>query len=190
LVVAAGYGDASRSVELRGEALFDVVHDAERPFSVRAGGAEIHDLGTAFTVSTDPGAAVRVAVTKGRVSIGPAGAPASAGTVLAAGDRALLTGGHAEVERSAELDVDLAWTRGRLVFVETPLEEVAVELWRWYGAQLRIEDPALRSRELTASFQGESLAEVLQVVRLAAGAELEMRGDTAILRSGGRPRAR
>ena len=187
LSVAAGYGAGSRAVELRGEALFEVVHDAERPFSVRAGGAEIHDLGTIFVVSTDPGDGVRVAVTEGEVSLAPAGAPASAGTVLRPGDRALLEGGRASVEHAATLESDLAWTRGRLVFDEAPLSEVAVELWRWYGATLRVAGPALHARRLTASFEdGEPLEEVLDVIRLTVGATLEMRGDTAILRDAGR----
>jgi transmembrane sensor len=190
LVVAAGYGQAARAVELRGEAFFDVVHDASRLFSVRAGGAEIHDLGTSFVVTTDPGAGVRVVVTSGRVSLAAAGAPAGTGTVLGAGDRALLEGGHAEVERARPVDADLAWTRGRLVFEETPLPEVAVELWRWYGAQLRIADPALRERRLTASFENEPLDSVLDVIRRVVGAEIEMRGDTAVLRAARGPAGR
>ena len=191
LVVAAGYGDGSRAVELRGEALFHVVHDEARPFSVRAGGAEIRDLGTSFVVSTDPGDGVRVAVTEGRVSLAPAGAPESAGTILGPGSRALLEGGRAVVEHRAALESDLAWTDGKLVFEEAPLEEVAVELWRWYGAVLRVDDPSLRSSRLTATFDdGEPLERVLEVVRLAVGAKLEMRGDTAILRGTGRAGAR
>ena len=191
LTVAAGYGEGIRAVELRGEALFEVVHDETRPFSVRAGGAEIRDLGTTFVVNTDPGDGVRVAVTAGSVSLAPAGAPASAGTLLRPGDRALLEGGRAVVEHPAALESDLAWTRGRLVFEEAPLSEVAVELWRWYGTTLRVESPSLRGRELTASFEDDEPVErVLDVVRLAVGASLEMRGDTAILRAAGRSGAR
>ena len=42
--IAAGYGQASREVEVSG-AWFDVVHDESRPFTVHAGGATIVDIG-------------------------------------------------------------------------------------------------------------------------------------------------
>src|SRR6185436_16441939 len=67
LEVAAGYGDDSRSMELRGQALFDVVHDNQRPFTVQAGNALIQDLGTTFTIRSDDEDGVHVLVTAGSV---------------------------------------------------------------------------------------------------------------------------
>ena len=61
LSVVAGYGDGVRVVELEGVAWFDVTHDTSRPFRVRAGSAEIEDLGTRFGVTTT-GDEVRVVV--------------------------------------------------------------------------------------------------------------------------------
>ncbi|MEJ7810836.1 MAG: FecR domain-containing protein [Gemmatimonadaceae bacterium] len=50
LQTTEGYGGDRREVRLDGEALFEVRHDAARPFVVRAAGAVIRDLGTAFSV--------------------------------------------------------------------------------------------------------------------------------------------
>lgn len=183
LRVAAGYGAARREVELAGEAYFEVAPDAARPFVVRSGAATIRDLGTAFAVRQDAGGAVRVAVTEGTVELSAAAAQAGA-VVLQAGDRGVLPpdGRAAVAQRAAALDDDLAWTRGELVFVDAPLERVAAELRRWYGVELRVDDPALTGRHLTASFAGEPAPQVLRVIALALGAELQMRGDTAVLR--------
>jgi transmembrane sensor len=186
LAVAAGYGGGRRDVELAGEALFEVRHDAARPFTVRAGAAVIRDLGTRFSVQTGEGAAVRVMVSAGSVRLAPSAAPESAGVVLAKGDRGVVRpDGRALAERGAGTDEDLAWTQGRLVFRDAPLDQVAAELRRWYGIKLRVADPALAGRVLTASFKDEPPAQVLRVVALALGAEVEMRGDTAVLRPAG-----
>src|SRR5687767_10984139 len=89
LTVSAGYGDDMRAVELRGEAYCDVLHDEARPFVVRAGGANIRDLGTTFTVRATDGQAVRVAVTSGLVALSPAQS-AGDSVVLQPGDAGTL----------------------------------------------------------------------------------------------------
>jgi transmembrane sensor len=48
-----------------------------------------------------------------------------------------------------------------------------------------VADPALADRHLTASFTGERGGQVLKVIALALGAEVEMRGDTAVVRAAG-----
>ncbi len=53
---------------MRGEALFTVVHEANRPFEVVAGGERIRDLGTRFNVYAEPGRVV-VAVLEGQVDV-------------------------------------------------------------------------------------------------------------------------
>jgi transmembrane sensor len=188
LEVAAGYGGRTREVELRGEALFEVPHDEARPFTVRAGPALVRDLGTRFVVRSDGAGGVGVVVTEGAVQLRPAAAPADTGVVLLRGDRGVLPpAGRARAERAAAREDDLAWTRGRLVFRDAPVERVAADLRRWYGVELRVADPALAGRRLTASFAGEPREQVLRVVALALGAELELRGDVATLRAAEAP---
>ena len=63
-------GGGTREVELEGEAYFAVVHDAARPFAVRAHGAVATDVGTAFDVRAYPeDAGARIAVTEGAVAV-------------------------------------------------------------------------------------------------------------------------
>ena len=64
-----------------------------------------------------------------------------------------------------------------------PVSEVVNSMRKWYGIELKVSDPSLASRHLTATFAGESPERVLDVIRLALGAEIERRGDTAIVRS-------
>jgi transmembrane sensor len=184
LTYAEDYGRERREVHLRGEAMFDVRHDAARPFAVRAGGVRVRDIGTAFTVRTGPGGEVRVVVTSGSVAVRSEAQPASAETVLRRGDRATMNEGHVRAQRAAATPEDLAWTRGELVFRDAPLDQVAADVRRWYGIELRADDPAVAGRRLTASFGDEPREQVVRVIALALGAEAAVRGDTAVLRDG------
>jgi transmembrane sensor len=190
LTLAEGYGAVRREVELQGEAYFDVRHDSTRPFIVHAGAATIRDLGTAFAIHSDLGDGVRVVVTSGAVALHVLSEQSDSGVVLRAGDLAVLApDGRVTARRAAVTDDDLAWTRGRLIFSDAPVAQVSADLRRWYGIELRVADSSLARRHLTASFAGESAERVLEVIALTLGADLERRGDTALLHTA-RTRAR
>jgi transmembrane sensor len=184
LTVAAGYGDNVREVELQGEAYFDVHHDAARPFLVRAGGADIRDLGTTFTVRATGDQGVRVAVTSGSVSLAPTRAATNTAVVLQPGDAGTLASdGRTRVERGGTVEPDTAWTHGRLVFREAPVGTVRTELRRWYGIDLQV-DSSFASRHLSMTFDGESADRVLEVIALSLGAEVTRQGNTAVVKPG------
>ena len=184
VTIPADYGMASRSVEVRGDAWFDVVHDEAKPFTVNAGGATIVDVGTKFTVRSDDPAGVSVSVSEGSVSLRQVNTPAQQGVILKAGDNGILSrGGQVVARRGAVTDDDVAWVKGRLVFREAPISEIVSSMRKWYGIELKVPDQALASRHITASFAGESPDRVLEVIRLALGAEIERHGDTAVVRS-------
>lgn len=184
LAVDQGYGTSHREVGVRGEAYFDVQHGGAHPFVVRAGNATVRDVGTAFAVHSDPGDGVRVVVASGAVVLRYGGTTADSGVLLRQGDRGILQpGGRIVTERGVAIDDDLAWTRGRLVFREATLEQVRADLRRWYGIELRVDDPSLAGKHVTTTFEGEPPQRVLEVLALILGATVEQRADTAVLRA-------
>ena len=185
LAVSPSFGISSREVTIHGMAWLAVHHDAATPFTVRAGDAVIRDVGTAFTVRTGDGApdAVSVIVSEGSVELRGASASGAAPVTLAAGDRGRLSAGQVTAQRGSATDADAAWTRGRLVFRDTPLESVRADLRRWYGVDLQLADRSLAGRRLTATFDDEPIDRVLQVIALALGAQVERHDSVAVLRT-------
>jgi transmembrane sensor len=179
----AAYGSASREVEIKGDAYFDVVHDSSRPFTVYAGNATIQDVGTKFAVQANDSGDIGVSVREGAVSLAQGKSP-KPDAVLKAGDQGTIDrDGKVTARRGAATEEDMAWLNGKLVFREAPLSEVASSMRRWYGIDLQIADPALADRHITATFSGEPVERVLEVLGLALGADIERRGDTAVVRS-------
>jgi transmembrane sensor len=170
-----------RNVALQGEAYFKVSHDAARPFTVRAGDVTIRDLGTEFTVHHDPAQIVRIVVQEGAVEVTGVGASTA---TLHPGDVGIVTRtGVVQAERGAATEDDLAWTRGRLVFRNAEVGELAADLRRWYGVELRVTDSALAGRHFTGPFlEGEPRTAVVEAIAIAFGARVEWRGDTAVFR--------
>jgi transmembrane sensor len=185
--IAQAYGVTSREVDVQGDAYFEVAHNSSKPFIVHALHATVKDIGTTFSVRTDIAERVAVSVREGSVSLqgtspnpsGDRGTPRSA-TVLKPGERGVVLPDGQIIRERASPD-DMAWLRRQLIFREAPLPEVIASLHRWYGIELRVPDALLAARHLTATFAGEPPERVLEVIRLVLGADIERRGDTAIV---------
>jgi transmembrane sensor len=193
LTVPVDYGSATRSVELEGDAYFDVRHDAAKPFSVHVGNAVVEDLGTAFTIESDVRDTMTVAVMSGSVRLRAAGAAESAGTTLSAGDRGSLTAsGAVRAYRRAVLPADSSWTHGVLEFRDASMRRVSGEVRRWFGVDLRIADSSLLRIPLTTTVRGnDPVDQVLTNIALSIGARVERQGNVATLRlSSGSPISR
>jgi len=179
LVVAAGYGTDSRSVDLEGEALFRVRHDAARPFRVRAGGVIAEDLGTEFVVRhlvTTNRAPVRIAVREGIVAV-RSGDTSTARDTLRARDFAIASDTGVLVRRDQNLDAYFAWTRGQLVFDDARLSDVAAELSRWFDLDVEVADSTIANRTLNATLLTTTpIEEILQIIGSATDVKVERRG--------------
>lgn len=116
-----------------GEALFTVVHDPARPFTVTVGGATLRDVGTVFNVVRDADE-TRVAVSEGAVIYNPDAEAVQlpAGKALRAHD------GDAPIEVSAIAPDSVAgWRDGKLIYDGAPLVEVAADITRLLGVPLQ-----------------------------------------------------
>jgi transmembrane sensor len=167
-----------RDVTLTGNGYFRVAHDTSRPFVVHANGIQVRDIGTEFGVDADSGRPVRVVVREGVVAL----RNGTDSVVLNQGDVGVAPrDGRVQASRGTASADDVAWMQGRLVFRDASLEDVAEDLRRWYGVELRVTDNALLRRVFTGSFTSETADRVLEAIGLALGASVERRGDIAFV---------
>ncbi len=134
----------------RGEAFFDVQHDASKPFVVAAGPRKIAVTGTKFNVNSHE-AAVSVAVVEGHVNVGvkaDAHIPADA---LSAGDVILFPEGKPSVRQRLAPTQAAAWRSRQLFFDQSTLHEVLVEVNRYSQKRLVINDAGLTDLPLSGS---------------------------------------
>ena len=122
-----------------GEALFTIVHDGSRPFTVEAGDARIKDVGTLFNVIYSA-EGLEVAVGEGEVLFNPAREAVS----LSPGMMLREEGGRVVVARVEARSVG-AWRQAQLSYGSATLPRIAADLSRNLGVAVRV-DPRLSGR--------------------------------------------
>jgi len=144
------FASAERHVELGdGQAIFDVAHDASRPFTIEASGREVHVLGTEFDVR-NRGGEVTVSVARGRVQVRPVASSETGQAFLLSPGQRLAIGRTGVAELSAvDTQEALGWRSGRLVYRGEPLAEVVADLNREFVEQIEVTDPALARTPVT-----------------------------------------
>jgi len=137
LSVPSEFGGDMRTVTLDGEAYFDVSHMTGAPFVVRTGAVEARVLGTAFSVRRYDGDRVaHVAVVTGKIALSAVRSPSTRIT-LTSGAVGEANDSSAQLAPNADPAQYTAWTRGRLVFHQTPVSDVLISMTRWYGTPSR-----------------------------------------------------
>jgi transmembrane sensor len=182
-VVNVTYGEHFRDIHLlQGEAYFEVAKNKRKPFRVFAGKGRVQAVGTAFAVHLREDK-VAVTVTEGRVVLAgvddePVNQPGDTvldqppkfaenlGTLVAGQGAAikntLAEGSDAssrvvldelQVFQTDDIDRQLSWRRGLLVFSGEPLEQVVKEISRYTTMDIEIPEEEVRSIKVGGQFE-------------------------------------
>lgn len=156
-----------RSILLhKGRALFDVASDPRRPFSVQAGNGSIVALGTRFQVQKGA-ERVTVVLTEGLVAVSAhagEGGPEHRDRLQPGEQLTYSADSSYWVKRKVDTDAATSWTRRRLVFRGTPLEDVIDEVNRYTERKLRLAEPELETLEVSGTFAIADSATVAQAL--------------------------
>lgn len=151
----------NRTVELEGEAYFEVTRDTEHPFIVQTEEAKIQVLGTTFNVNTTmENTFFETSLVEGKVEVIPTNSTVKS--------LILLPNQKIQYNRQTRewhtLDTDLwfetAWTRGDLVFLSQPLASVFKELERFYGVSVEVKGEWPKE-SFTGGFHEDDILQVL-----------------------------
>jgi len=158
--------DRRRDVALiEGQALFRVAKDKQRPFVVQAGDAQVRAVGTEFDVYKKQAETV-VTVVEGRVETysGADGADAAA-IMLSAGEQLTVLPHRVTKPTRADTVAATAWVQKRLIFEETPLNEVAEEFNRYNRRPLTIDDAELQTLKISGVYSSTDPASLINFLR-------------------------
>lgn len=176
------FTDKERLVQVTGEAYFEVVQDAARPFKVFINNeTAVEVLGTTFNINAySDEEAIKTTLVEGSVRIS-----ANKKTkILSPGQQAQVSGKNTiSVVNGADLEKEMAWKHGAFNFKDATLKEVMRQLSRWYDIEVVYEKelPATHSSEFWGEIsRSTSLAGVLRGLK-DAGVHFKIEGGRKLI---------
>ncbi len=160
----------NRNVLIEGEAYLNVAHNKKSPFIVSTSGTTIEVTGTSFNVKAYPEEEyISVALKEGSVILTAQNGSEKRSAEMQAGDFFVHQKGTTNIKSiKTDIDKEIAWHDNILVLDETPLEEVAVLLERWYGVKVYITNDELKKYKFSTTFENEPLNRVLELLELSS----------------------
>ncbi len=165
----------------RGEAYFQITHDAEHPFVLKASGHVVTDLGTKFLVRS-AGSELTVSLVEGMARIEAATQP-SQRALLTPGDVAITRGDKIDVRKKQPVIVEegLGWRHGVIVFDNTTLADAAAEFNRYNEVKLVVADPQIARMKIGATFPARDVERFARAAHVLLGVRVSKKGNEVLI---------
>lgn len=176
----------TREVTLIGEAYFDVAHDSSRPFIIHSGKVNIKVLGTSFNVRNYPqDKELETSLIKGKIEVSLESRPEDI-IILKPTEKLIIAKEENELNTAAKISntidnkvvltsitylrhdslvAETSWLNDKLVFVNQPLEKIAIELERKYAINISFKDEKVKKYRYTGVFENVSLEKVFELIK-------------------------
>ena len=173
----------TRTVELNGEAFFNVMRDESKPFIIKTEKVQIKVLGTAFNVKAyAPDQRTIVTVSTGKVLVAVNNQESK--VVLKAGESAVYNASTFKLTKQINENVNYqSWKTKEINFKEnTALSEVFETIEEVYQIQIEISDSSLiQGEDFNASFKHHTLDHVLETVCHSFHLNYRKEGDVYVI---------
>jgi transmembrane sensor len=156
----------NRKVSLNGEAWFDVIKDEDHIFEINVGKSSVKVLGTSFNVSAYPAEDyIEVVLQNGKVDFWDHNNQGT--TTLLPSERLVFQQGKITKSLTDPAKY-LAWTKGRMVFSNDPMVEVARRIERWYNVKVILADKELEKYSFRGTFEDDKLEDVFKLLAMTS----------------------
>jgi len=183
-IVEVSYTSQQRHLKLiQGEAEFDVAKDIDRPFTVTAGERSFTALGTIFNIQKNSEQDIELLVSEGKVLITESFETVKnvitntesikldklPGVLVQSGEKAIIDNSTLNPVKKVslvQLQRDLAWQQGMLIFEGEPLAEALKEISRYSNINFEITDDRLAQLIIAGYFKADDIEGLLKSLNL------------------------
>ena len=162
-----------REVYLEGEAYFIVAKDIKKPFIVHTKGTHVKVLGTSFNINSY-GEEVITSLVEGSVMNNSA----NGSMLLKPGSQSVYHASTGFKQKRFDADRELSWMQGIYYFDNTPLENMADIITRWFNVKLIIDNPKINNLTFTGAIEkNKSLSFFISNLEATSGIKAFMKGN-------------
>jgi ferric-dicitrate binding protein FerR (iron transport regulator) len=167
----------NRIVKITGEAYFEVVHNAAKPFRVTTKDQTIEDIGTHFNINAyDDEGSIRTTLVEGSVKV----SNATGSATLTPGQQSIVQNDNKIVVTQADLDEAIAWKNGLFHFDRADIQTIMREFARWYDVDVQYNGNIPRMA-FNGNIDRNSNASVALQVLSVAGVNFKIEGKKIIV---------
>jgi len=180
------FTEKQRTVELIGEAYFDVFQDKKRPFMVKTNLIGIKVIGTEFNVTAfEDDDKIETTLVEGKVEIRRHKGPLkSERIILKPNQKADLDIKNDKILiQTVDTELYTSWKDGYFKFADEPFEIIAKIIERNYGIQVQIVDDELKKLKISGSLRRQDSPEkILSLIAKTNHIKYEITKDKIIIR--------
>jgi len=169
----------NRTVELTGEAYFEVAKDKHKPFNVKTANQTVQVLGTHFNVNsyTDE-AVVKTTLLEGSVKV----YSATASVLINPGQQALLSNNQLLVNKDPDVNEVIAWKNGMFQFNEADIQTIMRQIARWYDIDVEFKGKIPDYTYHGKISRNSNVSQVLKILELS-GIDFTIEGRKIIVKT-------
>ena len=167
-----------RTVELTGEAYFEVAKNTRQPFQVKVNGVEVNVLGTHFNIMAySDEETIQTTLLEGAVRV----QNGNSTSLLKPGQQAAVQqNGRIRVRDNADLEQIMAWKNGLFHFEGTRIETIMRQLARWYAIEVVYAGSV--SDHFTGTISKQvGIEKVFQMLELTGAVHFTIDGDRVLV---------
>jgi len=171
-----------RTVELTGEAYFEVASNVEQPFEVVTVGQTITVLGTSFNVSAYESNANEVTtLVEGKIQ---AITDVGQSQIILPGNQVLYSRQFGEMlYHKVDTEVYTNWKDGLFTFEDKRLDAIMTTLARWYDVNVFYENDAAASIRFTGQVKRyDEVQNILELIEITKAVKFETSGKAIIIK--------
>ena len=151
-----------RSVELTGEAYFEVTKNTAKPFMVKVDNMQVKVLGTHFNIMAySDEAAIKTTLLEGAIQLNNG----SKRDFLKPGQQGIVQGDNVQVI-DADTDQAIAWKNGFFEFRRANIRDIMKQLSRWYDTEVTYEGKIADDEFVGKIERNVKLSQVLHILEL------------------------
>lgn len=173
----------NREVFLSGEAYFKVAKNVDKPFIVHTGDLSVKVLGTTFNVASYPeDEEIKVSLVEGRVNVFTT-SEKEKNVLLSPNQQAVYNKENKELSmKKVDASAQVAWTTGRLVFVNERLFDILKTIGKKYDIQMLIQSQKVYTEYFSGSIDASlTLNEILSYLDVDNKFMWRKKGKTIVI---------
>jgi transmembrane sensor len=169
------FSGKERKVELTGEGYFEVAKNKTLPFRVLTGKQVVEVLGTHFNVKAYiDETTIKTTLLEGSVKVTQN--QNGVAKLLKPGQQSVLANDNLKISE-ADTEEAVAWKNGLFLFNDQTLDEIMLQVSRWYGVTVAFNDSSLKKKIFAGSLSRfKNISQLLEVLESTGSVHFKIEG--------------